>query len=358
MSAILRGFNTKKTQKYESLPEEYIVSKFFELGPYPQHNRYNNTYQCSCPICREGKSFGRKQRCFYIPESELIYCHNCGWSGKPVNWIMSVSGMSFPEVMNEVRDGNYDLMDAMAFDEEKPVVKFPSLPEDCINLYDKSQILFYSKNKIVIEALKYLKKRNLLKPINKPSAFYISLKDKIHRNRIIIPFVDINNKIVFYQSRKIFDWDEKPDYLSKINADKSLFNIQNVDSSNGDTIFIFEGPIDACFVKNGVGIAGINEGFGTFTPKQEEQFSNFKFFDKIWVLDNQWIDKAAKEKTIKLLEMGHTVFLWPAKWKQYKDFNALCVDNGWNEVDQSIIKENSASGKGAIMKVAMMGGHI
>ena len=38
-----------------SLPEDFVILKFFELGYYPKYNKFNNVYQCSCPICKEGK---------------------------------------------------------------------------------------------------------------------------------------------------------------------------------------------------------------------------------------------------------------------------------------------------------------
>ena len=74
-----------------SLPEDFVILKFFELGLYPKYNKFNNVYQCSCPICREGKSLGKKRRCYYIPKNENIFCHNCGWSGKPLRWIKEVA---------------------------------------------------------------------------------------------------------------------------------------------------------------------------------------------------------------------------------------------------------------------------
>jgi hypothetical protein len=354
MSAILRGLNSKKTNHFINLPESYVVSKFFELGPYPTQNAYNNTYQCCCPICKEGKSFGKKQRCFYIPSNDLIFCHNCGWSSKPLKWITTVSGMSVSEVYAEIQQGEFDMINIS--DGEVPTsVEVPSLPQDCINLYDKTQVSFYIKNNIVVNAFKYLKSRNLLKAINKPDSMYISLKDYGHKNRLVLPFKDVDGKIVFYQSRKIFDWDEKCRYLSKRDSDKSLFNIDKVDSSNGDVIYMFEGPIDACFIKNGVAVAGINEGNVLFTNKQEEQLRQFKFFKVVWCLDSQYLDSASREKTKVLLESGQTVFIWPENYgKRYKDFNEMCIDRDIFEIDQEFVNKNTYSGKLGLTRLRMI----
>lgn len=353
MSAILQGLNTKKTKKLEELPTDYVIAKFFELGFYPKHNRFNDTYQCSCPICKEGKSFGKKKRCFYIPENNLIYCHNCGWSSNPLKWIMRVSGMNYDEICREISDDSYDLLDVMSINESVKVKKSPSLPDDCINLFDSIQLEYYKDNNIVQTALDYLKSRRLDTAINKPSAFYISLNDFNHKNRLVIPFLDTSGKFIHYQTRKVVKWDEKPNYLSKINSDKSIFGIERVDPSLDD-VFIFEGPLDACFVRNGVAVAGINEGYHKFTTIQLEQLEELKFFNKIWVLDNQWIDETARKKSIVLLEQDECVFIWPEKYKQFKDFNELCIHCGLDEIKHSFIKKNSTCGKGAIVKFKIL----
>ena len=48
------------------LPENYIIQKFYEYAGYVQYLKHNNTYNGCCPICHEGKSWGKKKRCFYM----------------------------------------------------------------------------------------------------------------------------------------------------------------------------------------------------------------------------------------------------------------------------------------------------
>ena len=57
-----------------SIPEEYTVSKFFQYIYQPRFNKFNNTYQGGCCICREGGSLGKKRRCYYIPKNDNIFC--------------------------------------------------------------------------------------------------------------------------------------------------------------------------------------------------------------------------------------------------------------------------------------------
>jgi len=351
----LPKLNSSRTKKCFDLPTDYIVSKFYELGYKVSYQKYSNVYNSCCPLCKEGKSWGRKKRCFYVPEKDNIFCHNCGESLKPYNWIRKVSGMSDEDISKDVGDNKVSV--ELIFTDPTPKKKHPSLPEDSINLFDSNQIKFYTKDHIVETAISYISSRRLDTAINRPSGLFISLKDYTHKNRLVIPFLDTSGNFIHYQSRRLFEWDDKPNYLSKIGSEKSIFGIDRVDPSLDD-VFIFEGPLDACFVRNGVAVAGINEGNHKFTSIQLDQLEELKFFKKIWVLDNQWIDKASREKTVVLLEQGECVFIWPEKFKKFKDFNELCVYCGLDEVKHGFLKANSTCGRGAIVKFKILFGKL
>jgi hypothetical protein len=334
-------------------PSDYVVSKFYEFGYKVTHQTSNNVYNCCCPICREGKSWGKKKRCFYIPENDNIFCHNCGWSSKPYKWIKEVSGLSFNQMVDEIEKGNYGMINVMDMEDKQEKPKSSSLPIDSINLFDKNQTDYYKNNKIVQKALAYIKERRLDTAVNRPDAFYISLKDEKHDKRLVIPFKDENGKLIYYQSRRLMD-DESPSYLSKDGGDKSIFGIERI-SSDLDKVFIIEGPLDACFVKNGLGIGGITKGDQLFTSYQQEQMNSLKFFERIWVLDSQWLDKTAREKTLKLIEMGEKVFIWPEyDGKKFKDLNALCMAYDHDEYPTDLIMKNSCKGLAATVKMKLI----
>jgi hypothetical protein len=208
-----------------------------------------------------------------------------------------------------------------------------------------NQVEYYLDNGNVTSARRLAEKRGLLDAVNKPKTLWVSISDFIHKNRLIIPFYDTNDEIVFYQSRTIFNNEKFPKYLSKVGADKTLFNINNVTDDVG-SIFIFEGPIDACFVKNGIAVAGIQENSETsMNQAQQKQLQLFGLWDKVWALDSQWQDNAAKLKTKKLAEQGELVFIWPEKYgKQFKDFNDMAVALGINEIPYKFILDNTYTG--------------
>lgn len=348
-----------------NLPTEYVIKKFYEYGFGVEHLKSNGTFHCSCPICMEGKSFGKKKRCWYIPSKNLIYCHNCGWSSRPTKWIMEAGNISYNDILDELKSGEYTIinLDKKKYNDIKFEELIPDneevLPTDSVDLCNKLQLEYYKNNSVIQKALLYIKNRRLDSAINRPKSFYVSLNDNIHKNRLIIPFYDSNNKVVFYQSRSFGASNderfEKVKYLGKKNAQKSIFGLNNIDPSIKE-IFIFEGPIDACFVKNGIAVAGINPSGNNFNELQTNQLQPYiDGHEFIWVLDSQWIDSAAREKTKELLSQGESVFMWPESvGKQFKDFNELCINLKKNEVPIEAIRNNILVGESGLLKYKML----
>lgn len=316
-----------------TIPETYILNKFYTYAGEPEHRRYENVYNAGCPVCKEGNSWGSKKRLYYYPESGSFYCFNCSKSWNALRWICDVSDSSVDEVYSEIRENttSFNITNII----NKPVScnkrELPSLPHDSINLIDDVQRKFYIKNKEFNNAVEYCEKRRLFTAINRPSSLYLSFTDFYHKNRLCIPFYDRNNKVIFYQTRSLSG--DIPKYLGKVGYDKSLFGIDKVDPLL-DYIFIFEGPIDSMFVKNAVSAAGLS-----LNPLQRKQLNEFPFHKKIWVLDNPLFDKTAKEKIKELSRKGETVFMWSSDMR-FKDFNDLAVSEKLNEIDYNVILNN------------------
>jgi hypothetical protein len=327
------------------IPEQYVVNVLYENIYKISYNKYNKSYNGCCPICKEGNSWGKKKRFYYIPDKELAYCHNCGYSKKALTFITEVTNKSLHQIINEVKEFDIEILPIEEPIEVKKVID-KSLPEDCINLSDISQIEYYKDNAVVKTALQLIKDRKLDKGINKPKTFYLSLKDVVHKNRLILPFYDENDDIIFYQSRGLTKKDlfERPKYLSKVGAERSLYGMQNI-NSNLDNVFIFEGPIDSYFVENGLATCGITERSDKmFTSLQKEQINKLNLYEKVYVLDNQYCDKAALSKSIILADNNEKVFIWPKELKRFKDFNDLCVAGNKDKIKPEFILKNTHSG--------------
>ena len=332
----------------KELPKEYIIQQYYQYAGFPKHNIGNDSYVASCPTCREGKSWGRKRRLFYIPKNNIIHCHNCVKSWNPINWIMEQSGLSYKEIMNDA-DSYYNVTNLILKTEEKVErINLEKLPKDSIDLTDDTQVRYYIEEPIITEALKYIKDRRLNTAINRPSKFYISLNDFTHKNRLVIPFQDSNKDIVWYQTRAIRADEEKdrPKYLSKYNAEKTVFGIDRIDPDFG-YIFIQEGPIDAMFIKNGVAMAGI-----TMSDEQKKQISAYRFHEKIWILDNEAnTNREVKEKMERLVNEGERVFIWPKELK-FKDLNKMATTMGKDSFNPEFFIKHSYSGQDALIRLS------
>jgi len=312
------------------IPSNYVLEKFYTYSGSPSYSKFTKTYNASCPVCREGKSWLKKKRLFLYPESDSFYCFNCVKAWNIYTWLYQVSGMTKDEIHQEAFSNDFSREIVLENNKNKFVKKITPLPHDSINLNDLQQKIFYGNDKSFKNALEYIEKRKLNTAVNKSSSYFISLTDNFHKNRLCIPYYDLDKKIVFYQTRAL-DGSE-PRYLNKVGCDKSLFGIERVDSDI-EYLFLFEGAIDAMMVKNGLAVVGL-----TLTEYQKKQLNNFPFHKKIWVLDNLKIDKAAKESTQRLLLEGQTVFRWPDV--SYKDFNEWAVKENLNEINYNIILEN------------------
>ena len=314
------------------IPESYVLNKFYSYAIDPSFRKHDSTYNAGCPVCKEGKSLGKKKRLFFYPQSNTFHCFNCSKTWSAYSWIINVCNMTKDELDYEINTNTH----SMDVSKKTTITKFkqkeiPNLPYDSINLYDDIQKNYYSSNSDFLRASQYIKDRRLDTAINKSPNLFVSLTDVIHKNRLCIPFYDRTNKVAFYQTRAL-DGSE-PRYLGKQGYEKTVFGIDRV-SNDIPYIFIFEGPIDAMFVKNGVSVAGIS-----LTRTQSIQLAEFPFHKRIWVLDNPKYDETADKKSRELVRDGEQIFLWGSDMS-FKDFNDMCVKEKLNEIDYKVITQN------------------
>lgn len=330
----------------DKIPVDIIEKYFFIFAGYAK-KKSNGILNGGCPVCREdnGKYWTKRARLYYIPENNFIFCHNCNKSWTPIKWIQEVSGMSYHEILEEAK--NSDFIFFKQDDTEETTPKFvPTLPHDSINLFDDAQKKFYGSNSIVKLALETIRQRRLDTAANKVPLF-ISLKDYVHKNRICIPFYDEKNKITFYQSRALLAKDSKmAKYLSKANADKTIFGLNKIDTSI-DYLFITEGPIDSMFIsKNGISMAGLHS-----TALQDQSLSKYIGCRKIWILDNQLNNQEVYQKYLDLFKRGESVFLWPKEYKNYKDINEVCIKFNIDSIDYNFFVKHSYQNQDGIVNM-------
>ena len=89
----------------------------------------------------------------------------------------------------------------------------------------------------------------------------------------------------------------------------------------------------------------------TYPPAPAPASTSTSINKKIWVLDNQFIDESAKEKTLILLKEGHSCFIWPKELKMFKDFNDICIKGRRDEITSPFILSNTYKGVEGIIKL-------
>lgn len=316
------------------IPKDYTLSKFLQYSGRPE--RCGNTYRASCPSCREGKSWLIKKRLYFFPEKNSFYCHNCSKGWNAYRWLTDVCQLPFEDILRELKEGNYDnFLKVEELEEKKDYL----LPKDCINLENPNQLEFYKNNKIVQTALTVLTKRRLLTALNRPKSFFVSVNDFKYKKRLVIPFYNSKGDIEYFTGRSLFKGQD-PKFLNKL-GDKTIFNLYKI---NPDIpyIFIFEGPIDAMFVENGIAISGID-----LTEKQKQilktEYPNHKL---IWVLDNPKLDESSKNKLMKLLKKDEDVafFCYPDNFSNFKDINDYCIKYSIDSISHTEMLKGVKSG--------------
>ena len=76
------------------LPETYVLNKFYAYAHDPSYRKHDSTYNAGCPVCKEGKSLGKKKRLFYYPESNTFHCFNCSKTWSAYSWITNVCNLT------------------------------------------------------------------------------------------------------------------------------------------------------------------------------------------------------------------------------------------------------------------------
>ena len=83
--------------------------------------------------------------------------------------------------------------------------------------------------------------------------------------------------------------------------------------------------------------------------------TTLRWYDKVWILDSQWGDRASMIKSEALLKQGETVFIWPETLgKKYKDFNDLARAANKNEIGWDWIEKNTFRELEGIIKMTQI----
>jgi transcription elongation factor Elf1 len=304
-----------------------------------------------CPVCGDSKKCKRKKR-FHIHENDDWYnvtCYNCGLN---TNFQTMIKDF-FPEYYDQINLVSHqnvkDYLESNFFQEKKTVNNEYAddhekadkmirafLSKACIPLNIQSETPTYEKlRKYAVKKLKHrLIKQSII------DNMYFCVKGK-YIWRVIIPFYNNHGQIYFFQGRDINPvTPSELRYKSCAIKDLEIHNkVYNYYTVNPDkTVYICEGLIDSMFIENSIALCNANIK-GELTRHIKRDFPN-----RVWCLDNPWIDNTGRERTLQLLEQNEKCLVFPSKYKKIKDINDLAIKMKVDIIDRQFINENIFNG--------------
>ena len=339
---------------------EYINVKYWELmfSSKDLGHKSNKDYSARCPICGDSSKNKRLKRCHLFTKDtwdhDKIHCFNCGWSGNMYSFLNETSPRLYESYVSERRRENLEsLRDDFKpkkeeFDISSIDVSFLDNTDDRTppnKLFDKpEQFKEIEENDIFYN---YLKSRKI--PDNYIKSFY-KCNDKINYNNqdillenyIIIP-LKYKNQLYGFQARSI----SKKQFYTFIPEENSGFKIWNwEDIDLNEPVYIFESVFDAI----SSGQTNILSQMGATISY--DRLKEIK--EPIFALDNQNIDPTANKESIKYVQEGYKVMIWPNSSKDFKDFNKILEKGASLERIKTFIDNNIDDGLTAEIKLKSM----
>ena len=309
----------------------------------------DNDIAICCPLCREGKSWNKKQRCHLYFEKKinapLVKCFNCGFTGLMSTYLKEFDSKLYNEYRLEKR--KQWLKELQGKRQDINIEKISNNNDDKFILFDTPKEFIPALKST--EAVTFLSLRHI-KPEYWNLFYYavddIKFPDKVLpvKDSIIIP-LKFEDKLYGFQARKIA---EKRFYTYLPNSGLKVWNWFDADKEK--PLFVFESVFDA--LSSGLPLKRIVANLGINFPQN--------LLDQIipiFCLDNQHFDEASKKQSLEYVEQGYYVFIWPKYWNgkrvTEKDFNEMLC-NGWNEEEiKDMILHNIENGFKAKLKLKL-----
>jgi hypothetical protein len=287
---------------------------------------HGKNYNFKCNVCGDGDNPRNKRgHIRYEPKSQFFYykCFNSGcranvrtWSAE--KWLKHTSKSLYNEYIKDKfrNDTEESVADKLKITKttklkETTKVKYSAKLESIYKLSDTEKC----SETIFKDAIEYCKKRLIPEHIWKN--WYICLAGK-YQSRIIIPFLNKQNKIYYFQARAFTGL--SPKYLNKVeNKEYAIYNIFNINKEL--PVIAFEGIIDSLMVENSIAIIGVS-----IHEKTKETLDKLNIY---WLFD---FDETGINKSKEYLKNGSYVFLWKEFLKDnniskdgIKDMNEVCI---------------------------------
>jgi len=294
-----------------------------------QHLESRGRLNFACPYCGDSTTVNRKKRGNLYWNDLYFHCYNCS-EHKSLDVFLkdfdeNFEGEERVTVVNFIKDNRKHF----SLGENLDFYLFETIQSLALSFDEISKgFNVYPINELTYRAYPYLKSRLLH---HKLEHFGYDPRSK----ELYVFNLDTKGNIVGFQIRglegngpKYKTWNLQRIYerlklyinlpdeeVNAINKISMLFGILSVDLSRDFTIF--EGPIDAMFMNNSIGLTGVKKKIVDFDEIPTARY----------MLDN---DREGKTKMIQKIKNGQKVFLWSKFLESYeirdkkiKDLNDL-----------------------------------
>lgn len=344
------------------LPSYIVQNIFYRLGLDAKQVKSSSTFvhKAKCPLCSDHthRMYLREYGTFFS-----VKCHNCGYSGNFESFLSENYPNEYDElrpfILNSLKDGSVFKKRCLVIDNRDVQIScIKDLIDIKIKMYLKEHSFPINKKQDSVKK-EELRKRILDYLINRkiPESIYSDFVCMIKgplRGYIGIPFYDeTKENIIHIQGRLFVEVGDgnHPKYMflrDKLDGieleSKELWGLWRV--TKEEEVMICEGTLDACAFENGVATCGASVG-ETYIESLKNMFPN-----RVWCIDSFWEDKAGRDLTIKLLQMGEKCFIIPKHLTGIKDANnLLCKVLTTEYIPKEFIKENVYNGRVGLLKL-------
>jgi len=324
-----------------------FVYEFFSLVSISKNSEH---WHARCVLCGDSKKNSRKKRFHldYNKGSPIWQCFNCGRSGSFLELYSELKGLSISDSKNELF-GFETIKDRLSVKKTTSDIKienrinsqnFNYIREKSVSRNQKVDGILLSKYK---ETLNDFISNRKIPPIYDILICY----DGDFKGRIIIPILDNDNNIIYFQARRLPGSNIQPKYINP-NVEKSMIVLNENKFDENKDIIITEGLIDAFMIGNqGTACLG-----GFFSDNFIETIKNYTKKNIILAFDNPFIDDAGYKNLIKFM-MGDGGKKQPSKFSKIvkyflpdtehrdaKDINILSIKYNIEEMYNYILNNS------------------
>jgi len=290
---------------------EFMYAHFEQVKP----SKSGTHFLARCPLCGDSKKNPFKKR-FNLDYNDGVpgwNCFNCDEHGNFYDIYSRMLGISYEDAVDRLKNEKWDKSRVKRrinkTKKKKDVVElthFNWIKEDCLNPSER-----------YVKALKKFYDDRLLDPTK--HKLYICYKGK-YRNRILIPILDKDDNIVYFQARRIPKTGIIPKYDNPASPKEII--IMNSHLFDPDKyIIVSEGVIDAWMV-------------GTQGTSCLGKFISDEFLFKLLLMTSKGViialdnDDEGRKALIKFMEENKysrkvNYFFHPSEFAEYDDINSI-----------------------------------